>query len=261
MRTLLALAALAAPFALGLADVRAQEAPKPRDALCFSGVSGTAGRIAAHDGFASLTLDDGTEVRLVDIVPTSALLGADRSEGGLQALVGEPVALARSTDFSGQDRYGRPVGDLVLSATQESVLRHLLREGLALVDPAVMSEQCLDAMFKDERWAQAQGNGFWADGGRIRKAQDAKLADDAGMYALVEGVVKSIGETRDTTYLNFGDDYKTDFTALIRRRDGKSWVDELKMLEGRKVRLRGVLEAWNGALIRLEHPRQVERLD
>ena len=32
-------------------------------------------------------------------------------------------------------------------------------------------------------------------------------------------------------------------------------------LEGARVRIRGVLEAWNGGLIKVEHPAQIERLD
>ena len=70
----------------------------------------------------------------------------------------------------------------------------------------------------------------------------------------------NVGETKRTIYLNFGEDYRTDFTALIRRSDAAGWGDGLKDLAGVSVRIRGVMEAWNGGLIRIEHPGQIERL-
>ncbi|MEO1102363.1 MAG: thermonuclease family protein, partial [Pseudomonadota bacterium] len=175
------------------------------------------------------------------------------------ALVGIAVSVRQSTAAPGQDRYGRLVGDLVRKDTGESVIDHLLAQGLALVDPAVMSSGCLDALFALERKAEADGRGLWGRAAPVRSASEADLVDAAGGYTLVEGVVKSIGETRGAIYLNFGETYRTDFTVLIRRRDGKDWVNDLLGLEGQKVRVRGVLEAWNGGLIRLEHPSQIER--
>ncbi|MEM8664318.1 MAG: thermonuclease family protein [Pseudomonadota bacterium] len=250
MRTLLIAAALA------VAVTRSAAA-----ADCFAPAE--AGRVAGHDGFASLRLENGPEVRLADIVPafvgTAAPLRDGTIDAALGALIGEEVTVRRSVNAPQSDRYGRVVGDLVRKDTAASVVHELLRQGLALVDPAVMSETCLDALFAQERQAERAGRGFWQSGA-VRDAGDPELADAAGSYTLVEGVVKSIGETRGAIYLNFGETYRTDFTAIVRRRDAKDWIGGLMGLKGRKVRLRGVLEAWNGALIRLEHPRQVERL-
>lgn len=219
-------------------------------------------RVIGHDGYASLTLEDGREVRLADIVPATAVApqaGADALAPLIGTLIGTEVTVRRVAADIPNDRYGRIVGDVVPKATRGVLSQQLLREGLALVDPAVMSQTCLDELFAAEREAEQARRGLWR-GTLVRSADDPDLADASGHFGLVVGAVKSVGETRETIYLNFGADYRTDFTALIRREDAKGWADTLMALEGRNVRIRGVLEAWNGGLIRVQHLRQIELL-
>ncbi len=244
------------PPGLTLALLAALATPVAAAAPCTE-IVGEA-RVAAHDGYASLQLEDGREVRLADIVPAVAVApptGAD----ALAPLIGTEVTVRRVAADGPNDRYGRVVGDIVPKATGDSLSQQLLREGLALVDPAVMSQACLDELFAAERQAEKARRGFW-QGTLVRSADDPNLAGASGRYGLVAGAVKSVGETRETIYLNFGADYRTDFTALIRREDAKGWADTLMALKGRNVRIRGVLEAWNGGLIRVQHLRQIELL-
>ena len=213
--------------------------------------------VTATDGYASLTLSDGAEIRLADIVPASAY-GVDVSGWPtLRALFGRSFNVMNVPGKA--DRYGRRWGDLVAEDTGESVLDTLLRQGLALVDPTVMSGHCVDALFAAEREAEAGGHGVWGTRGFVRSAGDQGLADDAGRYALVEGVVVSVGETRNSVYLNFGETFSSDFTVLVRKGKGKPWAASLEALKGQRVRVRGVLDAWNGGLILVEHDRQIER--
>ena len=215
--------------------------------------------VTGSDAYATLRLGDGRAVRLADIVPAGGSAAPD-AIGRLAGLAGQAVEVRRSGDATeGGDRYGRIVGDVAPKATGDSLSQQLLREGLALVDPAVMSDECLDALFAAEREAERARRGLWDDTPVLGSA-DPGLASAAGRYVLVEGVVRTIGETRETIYLNFGSDYRNDFTALIRREDANGWADTLLAFEGRNVRIRGVLEAWNGGLIRVEHLRQIELL-
>ena len=248
---------MAALAGLAAAPVRADEAAAGAPCLAADGPAAT---VTGHDGYASLTLEDGREVRLADIVPAAALARSGTGADPLAALLGREATVMRAMETSGApvDRYGRTVGDIVLKDTGDSLLGRVIAEGLALVDPAVMSDRCLDELFVAERQAEAARRGLWANGGPELASDAPDLLAAVGRYVLVEGRVESVGETRRTIYLNFGKEYRTDFTALVRRRDAATWADSLKALEGRTVRLRGVLEAWNGGLIRLEHRRQVE---
>lgn len=74
----------------------------------------------------------------------------------------------------------------------------------------------------------------------------------------------SVGKTRSNTYLNFGPDWSLDFTVMIPVSDQRSWGPDSfqpDALEGHRIRVRGYLEEWNGALIRVRRPAQIERLD
>lgn len=214
---------------------------------------GGAATVVSHDGRLSFTLDDGREVRLAALTPASdADPGAPATNLG--AIVGSEAAIRVLGEA---DRWGRFPVDLVMEGTKARLSHRLAAEGLALVDPAVMPSRCLDALFAAEAQGEARRAGIW---GRefVRDAKDPTLAEAAGRFALVEGVVDSVGETRSTVYLNFGKAYRTDFTALIRKSGGKRLIASLGNLEGRRVRIRGVLGSWQGGVIRLTHERQVE---
>ncbi|MEM7693428.1 MAG: hypothetical protein AAF318_03195 [Pseudomonadota bacterium] len=214
---------------------------------------GGAAHIAAHDGRLTLTLDDGMTVRLAALVPArDAAAAAPAIE--LSTLLGEPVSVRRSGP---DDRWGRQVGDLLLARTGERLSHRLLTQGLALVDPAGMPSDCLDARFSAEAVAETRRVGVWATG-FVADAADPRLAQQAGRFALVDGVVDSVGETKGTVYLNFGKAYRTDFTGLFSKRGGKELAKTLKGLAGKRVRVRGVLGAWQGGFIRVTHRRQIE---
>ena len=212
-------------------------------------------RIAEVRSATTLLLTDGRSVRLADIVAEdAAALGEIAQFRGREALFskvakGEP------------DRHGRLHGDVAIKDTRESIRARLVERGLALVDPAVMSAPCLAELFDAERTAEADGRGRWAKAGSVIAAAERDLAAERGRYVIVDGTVTSVGETRRTIYLNFGVDWRTDFTALIRRSDARDFAGDVPALAGRRVRIRGVLEAWNGGLIRVEHLAQIERLE
>lgn len=132
-----------------------------------------------------------------------------------------------------------------------------VREGLAFIDPAVMPGACDAELWTIERAAERRGRGLWA---RLPafEATDGTLGERRGTVAFVTGTVLSVGQTRRTIYLNFGDDRRTDFTVMVAREQEEALRPA--SLEGATVRVRGVLDEWNGGLIRVEHIGQIERL-
>jgi hypothetical protein len=65
----------------------------------------------------------------------------------------------------------------------------------------------------------------------------------------VEGRIRTVGERRQQTYLNFGSDWASDFTIIVPKRVW-SLVQERGLsaagLRGRRIRARGVLEDRQG---------------
>ena len=111
-----------------------------------------------------------------------------------------------------------------------------------------------------------QGLGVWAaDRYKPASADDiAHLRALAGRFALVEGRIRSIGERQQRTYLNFGSDWANDFTVIIPKR---TWVImrdrglSARALNGRRVRGRGVVEAWRGPTMEIAVADMLEVLD
>ena len=205
----------------------------------------------------TLTLDDGRRVKLADVRPAGPLAAA-----WLGRLVGSRVKIVAG----GTDRWGRVVGDVVpleprdaaLKDTDRGLVVAMLASGVALVDPVDMSAPCLAELFGAERTAEANRRGVWQEPPVVSAAAEG-LAQGSGRFVLVDGTVASVGETKQSLYLDFGTSWRTDFTVMIRRRDASEWGLDVNALLQKPIRVRGVLEAWNGGLIRLEHPAQIER--
>ncbi|MCW8951924.1 MAG: thermonuclease family protein, partial [Rhodospirillales bacterium] len=83
-------------------------------------------------------------------------------------------------------------------------------------------------------------------------------------FQLVEGRVVDTANVKGTVYLNFGRNWRTDFTVAIHRRAlrlfEKTGVDPL-LLKGRTIRVRGWLRSRNGPMIEATHPEQIEAFE
>ena len=117
-------------------------------------------------------------------------------------------------------------------------------------------------MLAEERIARAHGRGIWGHPYyRVRRAKEAQRFLDT--FQVVEGTVLDAAVVRGRLFLNFGADWKTDFTVNVRRQDLRLFkrdVFDYLGLEGRRVRVRGWIESWNGPMIKLTHPEQIEVL-
>lgn len=80
-------------------------------------------------------------------------------------------------------------------------------------------------------------------------------------FQVVEGIVVDAVESGKYVYLNFGDDYKTDFTISTKKKFHKSFLAEgfnILELKGKKVRMRGWMDHYNGPFIKLSYPEQIQ---
>ena len=79
---------------------------------------------------------------------------------------------------------------------------------------------------------------------------------------LVRGRVQAVARAQEFVYLDFGDDWRRDFTVRAEaRRPGLARAGlDLNQLQGRALMVRGALFEVNGPMIEVTHPAQFEVL-
>jgi endonuclease YncB( thermonuclease family) len=210
---------------------------------------------------------DGGVVRLAGIeAPKANGFGdsaqADAARARLDALVaGRILLLAEVGD--GPDRYGRLHAQVFLDDGQW-LQAALVESGLARIRSLAGEESCIPALFASEDAARRAENGVWAgDAYDPLSADDPSLSQRNGLYELVEGRVLSVGHGSVMIFLDFGRNYRRDFTAMIPKPMAALFAEAglpVEALKGRRVRVRGVIEESGGPAVRLNHPTAIEVL-
>jgi len=221
----------------------------------------------------SLRLLGGSEVRLIGALSPRLLDAAVEAgvwtperdtKNALERLVlGRSVELA----FAGRrsDRYGRLLAHVFVGSgdTRVWVQGHLVREGRARAYALAENTACVEDLIEREARARQEAAGLWSHAGyRIRSAENRReLLRLRSTYQIVEGRVRRVTTVRGQTHVDFGDDWREDFTATVRSADTRLLERagiELKSLEGRAVRVRGWIERRAGPSIEVRHPTQIE---
>lgn len=158
------------------------------------------------------------------------------------------------------DRYGCALADIE-NDEGRSLADTLLEAGWASVDPTSAPEDpaVIDAMLAFENLARRARRGLWKDV-TFRPKAAGSLADWIGTRQLVEGRVHRVSENDRYLYLNFGADWRTDFTTRLDRKMMKPGGFEAADYDGKKLRVRGVVVESRGPLIDIVHLKQIEFL-
>lgn len=220
-------------------------------------------------------LADGREVRLADIETpapdiTPAAGGEDRAAAARTALdarvAGRDIVLKHVAPAT--DRYGRLVmrAFVDLDGSLHSLAELLIAQGHALLARRPGEAACQRELVAAERAARAAKLGLWGDPRyELKRAQNpGEILAVRGRTALVEGRVLSVRESGGTIYVNFGRRWTEDFTVTISKRNERLFVAAglaPKVLEGRRVRVRGVVEERGGPWIEAARPEQIELVD
>lgn len=262
-----ALAAGAAAIAL-MGNIKAPSIVAPK-----AGETGRVARIIDGDSFV-IALEEGGEVsvRLSAIqAPRTAQRAARawpyaaEAKAGLAALIkGRTVQLFYGGET--RDRFGRAVAQVYtvdkFGQPDLWVQGEMIRLGLARVYSWKGELADMAALYALETEARNRARGLWANSFyAVRKPDPDPLAQYVDSLQIIEGVVTSTADVRGRIYLNFGADYKTDFTIAIAKKNVKRFagIDPIS-LTGARVRVRGWVEMINGPMIWLDHPGRLEIL-
>ncbi len=219
----------------------------------------------------TITLDDGRVIRMTGIdIPDFAL--ENPGEISLQTvrvlndlLLGKQVKIwqTRSSKKGRTNRMGHNLAHLTSEDKDIWVQGLLLRLGLARVQTTKTNPELADDLYTLEVSARSQRAGLWSLPEHM-VLSPAEADNFIGEFEVIEGTVTSASINKNRVFLNFGKDWRTDFTASIapsdRKTFNKSGFNPLQW-QGKTLRVRGWIEPYNGPYIEITHPEALELLD
>ena len=154
------------------------------------------------------------------------------------------------------DRHGRRLAHVFAGPLW--LQRELVARGLAVVAPPLTSRKRAEALLALERRARTSEPGLWT-GPEARPVAADRARSVLDRFAIVEGRVLSTARGFRSSFVNFGEDWREDFTVYLRRgRISRAFPPGT--LDGRRVRVRGWVYYSNGPAIELADPLYLELL-
>lgn len=218
----------------------------------------------------TVILQDGREVRLVGLQAPKLALGrrnftdwpfATEARAALSSLIkNEEVQL-----FYGgrrEDRYGRQLAHLYL-ADGRWVQGAMIAQGMARVYSFPDNRSCVRELLDLEGQARDGQRAIWSHSyyAVLRADQPNRLLAHVDSFQLVDGIVRSAALVRGRLYLNFGDEWREDFTVTIAPRHLRHFSEDLEVYRDARIRVRGWVKSFNGPEVVVTHPEQIEFLD
>lgn len=217
----------------------------------------------------TIKLEDGTMVRYIGI-DTPEL---HKKEGQNWEDVNEAFALEAKLlneqlvknklvklefDVERKDKYSRLLAYCFVDNI--FVNERILEEGLGLFYTRPPNQRYVGILVSAQKKARGNQKGIWGKELFITPEEACKYI---GSVATLEGVVLKVTKTDKVIYLNFGRDYKKDFTVVIFKQDLPSFIAEginPVSFKGKTLRVFGKIKEYNGPEIICRHPSQIEIL-
>lgn len=163
-------------------------------------------------------------------------------------------------DVVKKDKYGRLlgycfVGDVFVNA-------ELIKQGYAVLYTWAPNVKYVDTFIALGKQARANKKGLWYDFKTINHSQ-------AHLYVnkirAVRGEVANTYKSKKCVYLNFGKDWRTDFTVVIFNNVlasfTKKGIDPVVFYKNKKVEVVGRIKEYNGPEIIVNSPSQIEVIE
>lgn len=176
-------------------------------------------------------------------------------------LIGKKVKLYQSTNLSAlENRMGHRIAQLERTDDGLWVQGTLLSLGLARVRTTISNSELSDQMLSFEKQARDEKIGLWSTmfyG--IHEVNDADRY--IGSYQIIEGKVQNVSLKENRVFINFGANWRSDFTASITPTSRRAFIKagfDFQNMGGQRIRMRGWVSSYNGPYIEITHPAQIE---
>lgn len=161
------------------------------------------------------------------------------------------------------DRMGHLLAHLAVKETGEWINGTLIENGYAYAITDATNPEMTAQLYTLEEKARALKNpGIWQDAISPVLTPDT-AAQGNGTLRIVEGRIVKSATSNNNLYLNFGNDYRKDFTVMItpslRKILSHRGIDPMSF-SGQTVRVRGWIRDRNGPFMELETPERLEIL-
>lgn len=140
-----------------------------------------------------------------------------------------------------------------------SIQHALLQQGLAVVTPSfgLASPDACATWLALEGEARRSELGLWRDP-KQQPQKASSMVEQVGRISLVEGRVVRTSSNDRYVYLNFGQDWRTDFTIRQRQKLLKKSNVEPAGFDGKNLRIRGFVQESHRPLINISNLKQIE---
>ena len=216
-------------------------------------------RVAGVEHGLSIVLENGQKLRLSHLhVPKSLV---DEAEETLLEIVSAGRLVLVRGDRK-KDRYGR-IPARLQTEKGRWLDEALLEKGLAVFLGNIGDAGVAARLWAAEKMARTAKRGVWEQGTFGPTASD-RASIHIGGFALIEGRVLKTAAVKGRVYLNFGENWRTDFTVSAKKSAYELITNEgllVGNISGRLVRARGWVESRNGPMITLRYPGQLELIE
>ena len=180
------------------------------------------------------------------------------------ALIGQRVRIyqTQGTDWGRQNRMGHQLAHLQRIEDGAWIQGLMLSLGLAVTKTTQRTPELAAFMYALEDEARKEKLGFWEHEDAILTPEQA--AEHTGSFQIVEGTIAGVAMNKNRLYINFGQNWRDDFTVSVAPADLKRFTENglnPQQWGGQKIRVRGWIESYNGPYIEIDHPEAIEKLD
>jgi endonuclease YncB( thermonuclease family) len=213
----------------------------------------------------SFLTTDNIEIRLAGVLAADQdgqPLAASQSEAARSRLSTRLASgtLTYTADETARDRYGRLAAEVFVGG--QWLQGDMVRTGELRSAPDRVSAACATLLLAAEDQARMERVGGWQSGAfALRTPQ--QIANRAGSFQIVEGIVQTATVNKGRGYINFGADYRDDFTVTVTPEDMKLFRQtrsDIRKLAGKHVRVRGWVELYHGPEMEIALPAAIETL-